>query len=643
MSTRQRVIDPRTASRFAGVFLQLACAILTLVASSACSSGGGSSASAAPFITMQPVPVTVGDGAVANFSVVATGDGPLAYHWRRNGVDLADGAGIVGATTAALALTAPIAFDKSQVSVRVGNAAGDVLSTDALLSVTPAAPMITMQPGNATVMAGASATFTVAITGGTPPITYQWKRNGVAVPGATSTTYMTPATVASDTASKYSVDVINPVGTLSSNAALLTVIAGAGSWGPVVPISNGPLSDAQGASNPVVAIDGSGSAIAAWQQISGSRGAVWANSADANGKWSTAAPIDLSTGNSDAPRLAITPSGTGVAVFGQTNAFGNALVTSRFAGGAWSPALIAVDGSTDLVSSWQTGIAADGSAALTFLQPDAVMPRVRAARSNGATTWGMSSLLDVAGGDQPRIAVAANGHAIVVWTRKVSPLVSELWSSRDVGAGWTSAATITSDTGAASAPEVAADAAGNMIATWTQVVGGMTVLRSARLDDGTGAWSVPVALSDGSRIPTVAKAAVSSKGDAAIVWYEQDGGLYASSYVAATAKWSTAVSLPMTVTPTYAPQPNSAIDDGGNAIVVWLQYVSGFARPRVYYSRFVAGLGTWTTPAPLQTSATAYCADPPMVSLNAKGYATAVWHELVDAPASAFMVARTYR
>jgi hypothetical protein len=644
MNTRRRVIDSGIASRAFAVFVQVACVLLTLVVSNACGSAGASSASATgPAITTQPAPATVADGAVASFSVVATGDAPLVYQWRRSGVDLVDGAGIVGATASALALTAPLAFDKSEVSVRITNAAGAVVSQDALLSVTPAAPVITMQPSDATVMVGASATFTVAITGGTAPITYQWKRGGVAVPGATSTTYLTPATVETDTASMYSVDVINPVGTLPSNAAVLTVIAGAGAWGPVVPISSGSVGDAQQANSPVVAIDGSGNAIAAWQQVSAGREAVWANSADATGKWSSAAPIDLPTGSADTPRVVMTPSGAGMAVFGQAGSFGNALVTSRFAAGAWGAAQASVDGSADAVSAWQAGIAADGSAAVTFLQSDAVMPRVRAARSNNANVWSTSSVLDVAGGFLPRIAVAANGHAAVVWIKNVSPIVSELWSSRDIGAGWTTATMITSDTGASSGIEVTADASGNVIAIFPQVVSGMTVLRSARLDDATGTWSTPVTLSDGSRLPVLAKASVNGKGDAVVVWYEQGGGLYASRYGATTSKWSATVGLPMTVSPTYGPVPTSGIDDGGNAIVVWLQQVTGSQFPRVYYSRFVAGLGTWTTLAPLMTSATAYCAEPPAVSLDAKGYATAVWHELSDAPSTAFMVARTYR
>lgn len=634
-----------------GVFIRIACAVVTIAATSGCSSSSSSASAVAPAIMTQPAPATVPDGAVASFSVVATGDAPLAYQWRRNGVDLVDGAGIGGATSAALTLTAPIAFDKSQVSVRISNGAGAVVSADALLTVTAtaAAPVITMQPGDATVMAGTAATFTVTTAGGTAPISYQWKRDGVAIAGATSAMYTTNATVATDSGTKYSVDVVNPVGTVPSNAALLTVIAGSGTWGPVVSISGGDLASAMNANSPVVAIDASGSAVAAWQQASGTRNAVWGNSADASGKWSTAATIDLPAGgNATSPRVAMTPNGSAIAVFGQastgTVAVGQGLVGTRFTSAAWGAAQTFVDGDVDTISTWDAALAADGSAAATFLQPDATMPRVRTVRSSAANVWGAPVIVDVAGGDLPKVAVAANGHAAAVWIKTMGPLVTQLWSSRDVGAGWTAASMITTDTAPASSIEVTADAAGNMIAIWSQAVAsGNRAVRSARLDDGTGAWSTPVTLSDGTHQAGVAKASVSSKGDAVVVWYEDNSGLHVSNYTAATAKWTAAVLLPMTLDPTYPPQQSSAIDDAGNAIAVWLQFVSGSTLQRVFYSRFVAGLGMWTTPATLMTDPNAYSENAPSVSLNSKGFATAVWHQRTESPATASVVARTYR
>ena len=126
---------------------------------------------------------------------------------------------MTGATSAALTLAAPYAFNASQISVRVSNAAGNVVSNSALLTVTPIAPTITTQPQSASVVLGAPATFSALISGGTAPVTYQWKRDGVAIADATSASYTIAATAVTDDNAALILDVINPAGTLSSAAA----------------------------------------------------------------------------------------------------------------------------------------------------------------------------------------------------------------------------------------------------------------------------------------------------------------------------------------------------------------------------------------------------------------------------------------
>lgn len=84
------------------------------------------------------------------------------------------------------------------------------------------APTISTQPANLSVQAGATATFTVTAAG-TAPLTYQWKKGGTAIAGATSASYTTPATVAADGGSSFTVTVTNAAGSVTSSAAVLTV------------------------------------------------------------------------------------------------------------------------------------------------------------------------------------------------------------------------------------------------------------------------------------------------------------------------------------------------------------------------------------------------------------------------------------
>ncbi|MGP0019252.1 MAG: hypothetical protein ACLPHP_11830 [Candidatus Sulfotelmatobacter sp.] len=82
-------------------------------------------------------------------------------------------------------------------------------------------PVITTQPSNQTVNSGQTATFTVVATG--TSLTYQWKQGTTGISGATAASYTTPATSATDNGSQFEVTVSNPGGSVTSNAATLSV------------------------------------------------------------------------------------------------------------------------------------------------------------------------------------------------------------------------------------------------------------------------------------------------------------------------------------------------------------------------------------------------------------------------------------
>jgi phosphatidylinositol-3-phosphatase len=197
---------------------------------SGCSGGDGAGASSttAPTITSQPASATVEIGESATFSVEATGSPPLRYQWRRNGVT------VTGATSGTYS-TGPTSAGDSGVSftVVVSNSAGAVTSGAATLTVNaPAvAPSITTQPASQNVTAGQTASFSV-LASGTAPLSYQWKRAGVAIAGAVASSYTTPVTTIADDGAVFSVTVSNSSGSVTSANATLTVGA---------PVSTGPF------------------------------------------------------------------------------------------------------------------------------------------------------------------------------------------------------------------------------------------------------------------------------------------------------------------------------------------------------------------------------------------------------------------
>ncbi|MEI6035137.1 MAG: immunoglobulin domain-containing protein, partial [Verrucomicrobiae bacterium] len=100
--------------------------------------------------------------------------------------------------------------------------AADVLDVrDSYSAVVAGSPAITSQPSAATVNAGGNATFSVSATGAPAP-SYQWRKGGTDIPGATSA-MLALTNVQSSDAATYSVTVSNTAGSVTSNAAVLTV------------------------------------------------------------------------------------------------------------------------------------------------------------------------------------------------------------------------------------------------------------------------------------------------------------------------------------------------------------------------------------------------------------------------------------
>lgn len=165
--------------------------------------------------------LTVGDNLY--LSTWASGSTPMTFIWKRNGTEVAR-------TTSNYYYSTSSSFSKNSVSladagvytVTAENVAGSVTSSGLTINiVNPIGPGFTAIPSNTAATPGGSFTLYGYATG-SGSISYQWYKDGVAITGATSTSYSKSNVTATD-AGTYTVVATNLGGSVTSPAATVTI------------------------------------------------------------------------------------------------------------------------------------------------------------------------------------------------------------------------------------------------------------------------------------------------------------------------------------------------------------------------------------------------------------------------------------
>jgi len=192
--------------------------VYTVTATNACGSATSNPATVVvrepPTITSDPTNQSICLGETATFSVTATGTPPLEYQWRKNSVELP------GETASTIVITSVAVSDGGVYDCVVTNMCGTETSRGASLNVL-LPPTITAQPQGADLCLGDDYTLAVTATG-TDPLSYQWRKNGADIPGATGSQLVLLDVDTTDSGS-YTVLVSNLCGDAVSMAAILNV------------------------------------------------------------------------------------------------------------------------------------------------------------------------------------------------------------------------------------------------------------------------------------------------------------------------------------------------------------------------------------------------------------------------------------
>ncbi len=171
---------------------------------------------AAPLFLSGPADQAVCSGSPAIFSVVANGTPSYSYSWRTNGVPIPD------ATNSQYQLLAPGAVDTlNGYDVVVRDSFGAVTSQIAHLTISAKSASIVIPPANQIVLPSSTQALFSVVAAGDAPLSYQWRTNGIAIPGATNNSYSLPNPAPADASVFYDVLVSNPCGATNSPSVSL--------------------------------------------------------------------------------------------------------------------------------------------------------------------------------------------------------------------------------------------------------------------------------------------------------------------------------------------------------------------------------------------------------------------------------------
>lgn len=296
-----------------------------------------------------------------------------------------------------------------------------------------------------------------------------------------------------------------------------------------------------------VGIDAQGNAVAAWSQLDGSRFSIWGNRGTAAGAWGNAQLLETQDelGRVDGnPRIAVAPQGDAIAVWQASGG----TVANR---GTWTN------------------------------------------RYTAGAGWGSESqLVAVSGGSAPDIAMDANGNAVMVWGQLSSVSLTEMYAliqaKRFQSGSWSQAVQVARELGAnssVSAPRIKMNATGAAVVAWGQ---GDQSIRATVAPAGA-AWPEPTIVN-----PVASRAAgsplvlaIDEQSNVMMTWAQGNDQGGADARLATRTQvgtWATSIHQAA-----IWADPFVALNDRGNGLFLWTQYVSASTGTQVQARRYGSG------------------------------------------------------
>lgn len=291
--------------------------------------------------------------------------------------------------------------------------------------------------------------------------------------------------------------------------------------------------DASQTNYPDVAIDNNGHAVAVWRGHDGTNYRIYASEYDGS-SWSVREPISLSGVDAAIyPHVAMNADGAAIAVWGQSDGSQVSVWANRFrVGQGWAGAKFIEVQTTGDADAPEVAVDAQGNAICVFrLTLDATCQRSLWTNryDAGVGSWGTATELDAgpifdAPSTDFQLTMAPGGDAFLIWRQNAGPPHDILGKRYDAASGsWLATQPVENDAGDARYARASMDDDGNVIAVWTQDDITAYSVRSRRYVAGVG-WSDAVTVESGSVDAFIPTVATDPSGNAVCVWRDGTSG-----------------------------------------------------------------------------------------------------------------------
>ncbi len=389
-----------------------------------------------------------------------------------------------------------------------------------------------------------------------------------------------------------------------------------------------PIID-QHAEEPQVAVDAKGDAIAVWREdtVSFEQFIMADVRPAATGVWG--APVAISTSEDPGePHVAIDAEGEAVAVWVASNDHAVHYVVQAATGsattGIWKAA-VNLSSESQYANEPQIAVNATGQAAAAW-RGNEPGEMIEAAVEPVKGEW--QTPIDISGvasdTRHPQITIDSHGDAVAAWGDYNGTYEYAESSTLPAGGAWQTPVTLSAPGQDAEPPQVAADASGDVLATWTDYAN--ETIQSVQGSAGSGTWQKPVDIGPNPENHGSPDLAVNTRGDALVTWGRNNTTEHNTAQAAlgsaVSGEWQTPIDV-ITSSEKNTSVGKVTLDPQGDALAIWKDQEGG--ETVVQAAAMPTGTGSFSAPVSLST--TGEDVNEPQVAFGGAGIGVATWEE----------------